>query len=601
MPKVPSYDNFQVAQTALPAGAVRAPEMPDVAGQQAQQMSQGLMRAGGTINQIMQAEQNKADQVRVDDALNMVTKARTDLQVEALKLRGRNALERPDNKSLADEYSEKFDEVTRNATKALGNDTQRAVFGQRVGQMRNQFYGSLSSHMVEQQGAFQNETWKSKIETAQNQAALLWGDAGMRAESAVTIASTVGEIAKAKGWDPATTEAALRDAMSPVHVGVMNGMIKSGSAADAKLYYEANSAGMSIQARATMQGVIKEANDTQTAEANADAVWAKSGPKLSNDAVKIFDMEAELRAQLKDNPDAMKIGLSALRQRAQAFNAQQTENNAKGINDVFGLIDSGTPMSQVRRSDAWLALPAAKRHDITKALEAEANVRMQHSAAASARELSELQRRDKLALLHNGDAFLSYSDPAKLATMSRNEVAALRTTFGMDGVQHLLNRWDGLQKQEGKLEARIDQDTFNQVADEMGLKPFESKKSATDREALGSLKYRVETLIDVAQSKKGSALSRSEKEELIRGEMTRTVTVDPGMFSRNVDKPVIALTPEQAKRVVVPNTDRQQIVAALKSMYASQPNNPLYAPTEANVRRLYLTNKSRAGTLINGQ
>jgi soluble lytic murein transglycosylase len=329
MPTVPSYDSFQVAQTALPGGAVRAPEMPDTAGAQAQQLGQGLMRTGDAIGRIQQDVQNKADQVRVDDALNTVTKARTDLQVDALKLKGRNALERPDNKSLPDEYSEKFDQAVNDSAKALGNDVQRAVFKQRADQMRNQLYGSLSSHMVEQQSAFQNETWKSKIETAQNQGALLWGDPAMRAEAGATVASTVDQMSKAQGWDDATKEAAMRDAMSPLHVGIMNGMIKAGHAADAKTYYETNSAGMSLQARATMQSAIKDANDTQTAEGSADDVWSKLGPKITNDPVKIFDMEAELRTQLKDNPDAMKLGLSALRQRASAFNAQQSEKQCQ--------------------------------------------------------------------------------------------------------------------------------------------------------------------------------------------------------------------------------------------------------------------------------
>ena len=71
----------------------------------------------------------------------------------------------------------------------------------------------------------------------------------------------------------------------------------------------------------------------------------------------------------------------------------------------------------------------------------------------------------------------------------------------------------------------------------------------------------------------------------------------PGFFS-NSQVPVIQLNADDAARVVVPPTDRAQIAQALQTMYANDPKNPAYAPTEANMRRLYLMRQSRAAALI---
>ena len=62
---------------------------------------------------------------------------------------------------------------------------------------------------------------------------------------------------------------------------------------------------------------------------------------------------------------------------------------------------------------------------------------------------------------------------------------------------------------------------------------------------------------------------------------------------------MIPLDKKRAASVTVPAAEREQIVQALKAMNAQQPNNPAYAPTEDNIRALYLRKVSPAGRLIN--
>lgn len=609
MPTIPDYSLPQVQQRAAPAQQFTIPQSPDIGGQQAQELSRGLMKTGSTAAAIGADMQMQANAARHDDAVNQLVDAGTKLRLEALQLKGRNALERPDGKALPDEYGEKLGQIRQQIAAGLGNDAQRAAFGRTADRYLTQFKGSLSSHMLQQQEAFADDTYKGTVETAANQGALLYGDPQTRQESYDTIRRAVEIQAQRKGWDDKTRDDELQHAVSPMHLGIMQSMIKGGRAADAKAYYDEHSSDMTIQARAGIQGALQSAVAAQKSDGVVGDVWGQIGPRTANDPVKLFDMEAVLREKLHDDPDTLKVAVADLRQRAQAFNAQQAEMKAGNTAAVWNLVDSGASLSAVQKSDAWLAMSGTEQHEILKAMDAEAYTRESRAAARASRaasdasrQLSQMQVSEKMEYMRNGDKYLTATDPAVLKNMSRAQVEALRTDFGMEPTQHLLQKWDEL-KNPGKLvEARMDQEDFNSIADQMGLHPFKIKEGdEAGKRALGTLKFRMEQMIDAEQSKLGKPMARQEKMDLMRREMARTVAVDHGWFSREKQVPVVSLTDDQAKDLVIPDDARKQIVAALRTKYQQNPNNPNFAPTEANVRRLFLLNASPAGAFVNVQ
>ena len=192
---------------------------------------------------------------------------------------------------------------------------------------------------------------------------------------------------------------------------------------------------------------------------------------------------------------------------------------------------------------------------------------------------------DALSLINNGAEYLTASDPAVLSQMSRAQVEALRGRFGLEGVQHLLAKHEALQKPGKIAEARMDQDDFNRIADQLGMKPFDRAKSESQARALGELKFRVEQIIDARQRQTGKTLERDEKLQLMQAEMAKTVTTD-GWFSFERQVPVIQLTDRNLGDVQVPPTDRKQITEALRAR--GQP------VTEQAIRRLYITRISPA-------
>lgn len=272
MPTVPRYDNFQAAAAVQPSAQLDAPQLPDIAGRRADQLGQAMQQAGGAASRIALDIQDQVNRSRVDDAMNQAISARTGLQVEALQQRGRNALERPDGKSLPDEYGEKLKQSLQGIGGMLGNDAQRQAFQHMSGQLSTEFQGALGRHMVDQQRVFEDETSRATVSTAVNQAALLWGDASMRQQSLGAITSAIDQRAQRDGWDKVTREAALTEAVSPMHLGIIKGMLLGGQAQAAQQYLSENSASMTLQARATAQDMTKGAASLEKAQAFGDEV-----------------------------------------------------------------------------------------------------------------------------------------------------------------------------------------------------------------------------------------------------------------------------------------------------------------------------------------
>lgn len=131
MARVPTYDNFQASPNALPQSRLTLADMPDVAGRQAQQMGQSMQRFGGEIGQIAADMQAQANQVRFDAAATQAREKIANLRFGEggyENLRGGDALFRPDNKYLPDEYTETLQKEFDAIAGSLGNDAQKQVF-----------------------------------------------------------------------------------------------------------------------------------------------------------------------------------------------------------------------------------------------------------------------------------------------------------------------------------------------------------------------------------------------------------------------------------------------------------------------------------------
>lgn len=296
MPRVPTADTFQASSNALPAARIDAPAMPDVAGRQAQQMGQSMLQLGNGLSRVADDMALQANQDRVDGAMVQLMEHDTRLRVEALQLQGRNALERPDGKPLDEEFGQRLKDAANSISDTLGNDAQRRVFQHQVAQASIRLRSSIASHMVSQSAAVQKEDFRAGLSVAQNRGALLWGDAQSLQQSNEAITSLVDRQAAREGWSPEQRDAALIDAQSPLHVGVLKGMLQGGQAQMAQQYLTEHSASMSIQARAMAQDMLKGQAALDKAQSFADDVMGRG--------LTLTDALGEARAKLSGDDEA---------------------------------------------------------------------------------------------------------------------------------------------------------------------------------------------------------------------------------------------------------------------------------------------------------
>jgi len=281
MPRVPTYDTFQVAPTAQPNARFATPQVSDVAGQQLQQTGQSMMRAGDAFSRIGLDAINQANQTRVNDALNKAVQARLNLTYNPeggyVHLRGDAALSRPDGKPLDEEYTEKYTQQIAEIGKGLGNDAQRLIFQQKASELTQQFRGGLTQHVAKEFGDYQVGVQDGTIKTNTLQMAASWGDPVAVSQSSAAIKAAVAEKGRLQGLSGQQIEANMVAALSPGNMAVIQSAADAGMTDFAREYMKQNELALTPEARLQAKKIL-DAGDFETrTQGAADKLYAQFG------------------------------------------------------------------------------------------------------------------------------------------------------------------------------------------------------------------------------------------------------------------------------------------------------------------------------------
>lgn len=492
----------------------------------------------------------------------------------ALTLKGRDSFDMP--KVLLEDFDKEASRIADGV-----NDRTRPAVMAMIQARREQVSGLASRHVLREREVVREQDYSAGITSSLDRAAALaMQPPGERREKDIAAELLAGEILirnhlkrPGAGVSEEVITAKVKDYTSAAHESVIKNMQQADPAA-AQAYFEANKKAINATRWDEINRPLSAMSAALDGDKAAGAIWDVLGPKSDLQPVELDKMEAEARSKFAGDKLRMDAAISGLRQRREAFNFSERERAAGHTNDVFAMIDQGQRMPAIVRSAAWNALPEKDQRAIRLSLEQEAASRESRAAAAESRAYTAEQRRDRRALMMNADSYLADSDPAALAGMTRPQVAAMRTKYGFEGAQHLLNRWDALQKPGALAEAKIDQDEFNRLAEQAKLAPFDIRKSEAQKRDLGLLKAVVEQRIDAEQREAKRALTRPEKAKIMQEEIDNKVMVD--VWGRDVSKSAFALSTDDVARAYVvvdgkeiklssiPVADRLQIMQARK-------------------------------------
>lgn len=549
MPRIPVYERGQVNAQPLPnvqmrqANFGRGVQAHDFTG-----LGNAIAGSANTLLRIEQKEQEEADTLRVEEQLNRLREVQIDLTAGQERgyqnQKGRNALDRPSKKPLSDEYMELFGKTTNEIESQLANDNQKQLFRRRAGVIANEFRAGVTRHESSQIEAYARSVDENTIKVETENAARNWNNPESIQLSVDRAKSALSRSYNREGLPADKYVEVERNVISGLHKGVIESALGAENVDYAKQYFEANKDTMNQADKLRIQGLIDKDMNQRMADDAAANVWQAFGPQDDTEAVNLDVMQAELREQLKDNPDALKIAQAELKDRASTFDYSVKQREAQVVGGVWEQVLAGQPLSAIRKSEFFRELDGAKQAQIIGQIETFRNGGEGGNANA----------KDILWAEYAGDS-------ERLASMSDAEIYGLTKDIGRERVNSLIAKRDKMNSPEKIIEAKIDQDDFNQLAQGAGLKPFDSKKSESEKAQLGALKYKVENLINADQALKKRPLTREEKKQIMQEELDNKVIVS--RFGPDREMPVALVETDDLGEAYVVVAGREVKIASI--------------------------------------
>lgn len=574
MPRVPTIQGPEVAQQAL-QGRQSVNVTPRSAGQ--------LADSGAAAFAIGRDIEQRTDADTLMRAETDIKSKYLEWEAEAKQRTGQNAW------GIAKDAGAWWDENGMKAAEGLTSERQKAMFGQTLAQLKGTSIGQFSGFEAAQRRASVDASTQASIVGTINLAAANPQDTKSLGAAKVDIVKRVGMLSKLNGWPPELAALKEQEYLTNFHKQVIQGLVRDNPAA-AQSYFETNKGEIEGSQHAEIGAFAEKATATRLGDTTADEVWQTAGPKSDRDPVALDVMEKQIRDRLKDNDAARQSAIAGLRERAAAFKDARRERDDQLEGSVNQAIMDGKSSREVRNMPAFLSLSPESARKIVTFMENQEFTRIQRGNAAMQREALAEDRADRQKMRTGMADYLRYSSPETLGNMTETQVLNLLPTLGTSLTRDLMEKRRTLANPLKLSEAKIDTDDFNQIAQQMGLRPF-AAKTEDEKADLGLLKYRVEQMIASAQQGGKKVLGRDEKLSLMRQEMARTVTTDAGFFSSEKQTPVLAIKPEQIKDVIVPKTDRKLISEAMQKRF-NETGDARFAPTEDNLKRWYLKGKS---------
>lgn len=223
MPTIPTYGDPKVRQTPIPDARVQGP-VYDIAGQIGS-LAQKANNVSYLIDRQQQIEQDRADDIRVEEQVNRLRETQLDLTLNPetgySSQLGRNAMERKSGKPLSAEYTESFQKSTQEIMAGLANDNQRQKFQRRAMALGTEFRQGLVRHEAAQIRAYGNQVDEGVVKVETENAARNWSDPAAIELSLLRIDSALERKRQRDGLSAELMTDVRRDIRSGLHKGVL--------------------------------------------------------------------------------------------------------------------------------------------------------------------------------------------------------------------------------------------------------------------------------------------------------------------------------------------------------------------------------------------
>lgn len=253
-------DSFRVSPTLSNLPMVQAPT-PDNAGpEQLVQAGRAITNAGTVGANIFENELREQNKARVTEAMTALTKYRNDSTYGDngwTRLRGKNALDRPNGLTLDDEYGEDIEKEIEALANGLGNDAQRAVFKEAATGLAIDYRSRIQSHVAAEGDAYKIETYSGMADTGSRQLALATSEQEI-IEARGMITSAADQIFDLKGTAPEARQETIRKLLTPGHTAQLANILASEDIDGAEAYLNKHADDLTPEAYSKISSTITE-------------------------------------------------------------------------------------------------------------------------------------------------------------------------------------------------------------------------------------------------------------------------------------------------------------------------------------------------------
>lgn len=619
MPRVPAMQEFRggVMPSTLPQVQVQAQQMPDVAGAQTQQLAQGLQQAGAATARIA------ADmaQVRVNDALNKAARLRQQLTFDPAvgfaNIKGENAMRRPDDKSLVQEYGDKYGEGLAKIEADLP-EMARGMFREAADRLRVQFDGDVLRHAGGEWQEYRKGVLAGTLDTAHDEAATAWGDAGRRDAALARIRAAVWELGNTQGWSAAQIDAATALEMGKAHGAVLDAMLDApGGVKLARDYFATNGEQMDAASRRRAEKALKIADDIERRQGiidklHVDGADAKAGLDFIQQNYQGAERDQLEQAWLVDNQ--RKDQAARMKTAKITKPIQLALGDAEVSRRTFSQSETRALLAPLRNDpdgvevyDEWAGKIAAHNRQIITQARADAD--RVRSLASDSKNVAANALKIRLDMVKNPDRYRGDTFGDQIPDLVRQGAIS-----PADGKQ-LLNEWEKLrsgQDEESRTWLKLADDELEAAAWKSGiLTRGVTFNKANERQQAAYMQFRADVMARISAFERvGLGGKRratpQEVQQQIDGYLMDKVFVPGGWTWTGYDKtkigdarPVRELAPDQAARAVVMVGGQQVKLADIPADFRAEATRALTQRrrpvTQQAIAELWVWEQSQKG------
>lgn len=311
MPTVPRAQR-QVEQRPL-SGAQLNPSAPDAAFAP----KPGLELRG--VQQFIEQERQKADQVAVLEADNRLNETAVELERGALAKKGKDAMGATAAARAA------WDQAASDVAGELTSERARMAVAQRASSRWGQLHSSIEAHAAAEADKYDTEQTTVALSNRHNDAVAHYQDPSRVAAALGESEAILRDFGRRRGLPPEVVDEKIAAARSAAHVGILNRMLANGQDRDATAYFQAHQAEIQGDELAGVEKALEVGSTLGKSQRNSDEILY--GPKPASSR-----REAYERARAIEDPKERQ----ATEQRLDTEFARRDRDEREQYEDILG-------------------------------------------------------------------------------------------------------------------------------------------------------------------------------------------------------------------------------------------------------------------------